>query len=108
MKKEIAAARCLGLEMGNGDCGLRSSDYELRTTDCGLSSSSLLRMPCARDLSAMFAEGEFLEQVCDVLAGRDETHFDAPIGPDRGDTAYQTQWIRDALAQVHLEHTLIA
>src|SRR5687768_1260671 len=73
---------------------------------CGCSTK--LRMPRTGDLSAMFAEGELLEKICDVLARRHEPHFDSPVGTNRGDASYKAEWIRNAITQIHFENTLAA
>ncbi len=70
--------------------------------------SLLFRLPHARDLTTMLAERELLEQIRNVFSGRHEAHLDLTVRAYRSDATEQAQRIGDAIAQVDLEHALVA
>src|SRR5690606_21363425 len=79
----------------------------MRDRGCALE-CLFLRMARTGDLAPMLAERKLLEQVGDVLAGRNEAHLDAAVRADGCDASDESQRIGDALAQIDFQHALIA
>src|SRR6185295_19793080 len=70
--------------------------------------SSLLRRPNPRDLPAMLAKRELLQQIGHVLAERGESHLHSPIRTDRCDATGEAQRLGDAVADKDLKDSLTA